>query len=58
MRLTFLTAGGLKWRITLSNLLCPEPFMTVGISVEKLWFLDSLNRPGIPGGFVIRPQKL
>lgn len=32
--------------------------MTVGISVEKLWFLDSLNRPGIPGGFVIRPQKL
>lgn len=58
MRLTFLTAGGLKWRITLSNLLCPEPFMAVGIPAKKLWFGDSLNRPGIPGGFVIRPQKL
>ncbi len=32
--------------------------MAVGVPAEKLWFGDSLNRPGIPGGFVIRPQKL
>ncbi len=36
----------------------PKAIYGGGHTCRKLWFLDSLNRPECPGGFVIRPQKL